>query len=577
MLTLHGAGVGSGIAIGEAFVVHRDRPETPQYLLAPDRVEAEVRRFRAAIGKALDQLIEIRRGIPLAAPTEIVTFMDAHILMLQDPVLAEEPISTVREKQCNAEWALAIHRDALVEVFDAMEDPYLRSKKDDIDQVVNRVYKELLDLDEQGHDFLDKDLNGKIVVTNDLAPADTVLLKHHKMAAFVTNLGGPISHTAILARSLRIPAIVGLHGATRYIRHREPLIVDGKSGIIIVAPDEPVLEEYRKRQRANARLRRKLEALTHVPSRTRDGKSVTLMANVELPEDIDAADQVGANGVGLYRTEYLFMNRAEPPSEDEQYEAYASALDRLQRPVTIRTLDLGADKQVDGGRSGGNISTNPALGRRAVRLCLSDPALFRPQLRAILRASAHGPAEIMIPMVSSLDELDQVLGLVQETKRQLERENKDFDAAIPIGGMIEVPAAAIAADLFAAKLDFLSIGTNDLIQYTLAIDRVDDEVNYLYDPLHPSVLRLIAMIIDAGRRAGVPVSMCGEMAGDAEYTRLLLGLGLRIFSMDPTTLLEVKERVRTSVLSELEKQTREILMATDTGRLRELVDRMNEP
>ncbi|NIR84675.1 MAG: phosphoenolpyruvate--protein phosphotransferase [Gammaproteobacteria bacterium] len=576
MLTLHGAGVGSGIAIGEAFVVHRDRPDTPQYLLAPDRIEAEVQRFRAAIGKARDQLIEIRRSIPLAAPSEIATFMDAHILMLQDPVLAEEPVATIREKHCNAEWALAIHRDALVEVFEAMEDPYLRSKKDDIDQVVNRVYEELLDLHEQGNDFLDKDLNGKIVVTNDLAPADTVLLKHHKMVAFVTNLGGPISHTAILARSLRIPAIVGLHGATRYIRHREQLIVDGKSGILIVAPDEPVLEEYRERQRGNARLRRKLEALTDVPSRTRDGKSVTLMANVELPEDIEAADQVGANGVGLYRTEYLFMNRAEPPSEDEQYEAYARALDRLQRPVTIRTLDLGADKQVDGGRSGGNVSTNPALGRRAVRLCLSDPGLFRPQLRAILRASAHGPAEIMIPMVSSLDELDQVLGLVQETKRELERENQSFDAAIPIGGMIEVPAAAIAADLFAAKLDFLSIGTNDLIQYTLAIDRVDDEVNYLYDPLHPSVLRLIAMIIDAGRRAGVPVSMCGEMAGDAEYTRLLLGLGLRIFSMDPTTLLEVKERVRASVLSDLEKQAKEILMATDTGRLRELVDRMNE-
>ncbi len=575
MLTLHGSGVGSGIAIGEAVVLDRDRPEIPEYLVPAEQIEAEVSRFQAAIERAGAELAAVRDSIPSTVPSETATFIDAHILMLQDPVLAEEPLATIRGRRCNAEWALNVHCQALVEVFDAMEDPYLRSKKNDVEQVINRIYKELLNTPGRDHDILSDDLSGKIVITNDLTPADAVLLQHHHMSAFVTNLGGPISHTAILARSLRVPAVVGLHGAIRYIRHGEPLVVDAGNGIIIVSPDSAVLREYEQRQREEDRLRERLSSLIGLAASTRDGTAVTLSANIELPGDIEAAVKVGANGVGLYRTEFLFMNRSEPPGEEEQYSAYTTVVTRLQRPVTIRTLDLGADKQVDGGRSGGNIATNPALGLRAVRLCLSDPGLFRPQLRAILRASAHGPAAIMIPMVSSLDELDQVLEMIRETKTDLRHEGYAFDPAIPVGGMIEVPAAAIAADLFAAKLDFLSIGTNDLIQYTLAIDRVDDEVNYLYDPLHPSVLRLIYSVIKAGREAGIPVSMCGEMAGEARYTRLLLGLGLRSFSMDPTVLLEVKNTIRHSHLGELEEQTREILTRSDSGRIRELLDRLN--
>ena len=412
-------------------------------------------------------------------------------------------------------------------------------------------------------------LEGKIIVSRDLSPADTVRLKHYKMAAFATDLGGPISHTAILARSLRLPAIVGLHGATRYIKHGEPIIVDGKRGVIIIDPDDDIINSYHERREYVARVQTELGTLISAEAITRDGTMIELLANIELPEEVQIAQKFNTDGVGLYRTEFLFMNRTEPPGEAEQYAAYTRVIESLQRPVTIRTLDLGADKQVDGGRKEG--PTNPALGLRAVRLCLQDPGLFRPQLRAILRASAVGPIQVMIPMMSSLDELDQILAFVEETKQELRREGKAFNENIPIGGMIEVPAAAVAADLFAARLDFLSIGTNDLIQYTLAIDRIDDAVNYLYDPLHPSVLRLIKMTIDAGRRANIPVTMCGEMAGESPYTRLLLGMGLRIFSMDPAAVLEVKKKIRATDLREAEREADAILDCSDTRSLRDLV------
>jgi len=575
VLTLHGTGVGSGIAIGTAFVLFRDFIEVPQYTIPEDQIAAEIQRFNIAVDTTRASLQRTRREIPRDAPGEVASFLDAHMLMLDDPVLCEDPVATISKQQWNAEWALKIHADALTEVFDKMEDAYLRSKKTDIGQVVRRIQNELMMFGEEYDEHLPDGLEGHIVVTNDLTPADTVALRRQKMGAFITNLGGPISHTAILARSLQIPVIVGLHGAIRYIRHREMLIVDGRHGIIIIDPDEMVIKEYRARQQRERELRAELTTLTSAEAKTRDGVRITLLANIELPEDIAAAKAIEAEGVGLYRTEYLYMNRKVPPDEAEQYAAYAHVVETLKRPITIRTLDLGADKQVDGGRAAGHIATNPALGLRAVRLCLNNPGLFRPQLRAILRASHHGPVEIMIPMVSSLDELDQVLELVKQTKRDLTRDGCSFDPNIRVGGMVEVPAAAIAADLFAHKLDFLSIGTNDLIQYTLAIDRVDDEVNYLYDPLHPSVLRLIRLVIEAGEKAKIPVSMCGEMAGDLRYTRLLLGLGLRIFSMDPTTLLEVKRAIRESDLYNLRPETDAILNARDSARLTELVDRMN--
>jgi phosphotransferase system enzyme I (PtsI) len=577
MLSLHGTGVSSGITIGKAYVLHRERPEVPEYMLPESLVDDEIARFKAAIDNARGQLERIRKHIPRSAPPEIASIIDTHLLILHDKMISEAPIGTIRKRQCNAEWALNIQSDLLGKVFEQMDDPYLRNKKTDVNQVVDRVLRNLLLNQEDEHEQISDALEGQIVVANDLTPADTVLLKHNHIGAFITNLGGPISHTAILARSLEIPAIVAVHNATRYIRNGDDLIVDGKLGTVIVAPEKNIVAEYRQKQKDIVQLKRVLETIKASRSVTRDGSDIALYANIELPDDIKGVKKVAAEGVGLYRTEFLFMNRPQPPGEDEQFNAYVKVVKALDgRPVTIRTLDLGADKRVDGGgRAGETVSVNPALGLRAVRMCLQDPALFRPQLRAILRASAQGPVRMMIPMISSLDEVLRVLDLVEETKADLTRENEKFDANIEVGGMIEVPAAAIAADLFAPHLDFLSIGTNDLIQYTLAIDRVDDAVNYLYDPLHPAVLRLIAMTIDAGRSAQIPVGMCGEMAGDPHYTRLLLGLGLREFSMHPSGLLEIKRIVRESELDYLRKAAGEIMQARDTATLHTLVENLN--
>ena len=579
MLSLHGTGVSSGIAIGKAYVLHRERPEVPEYVLPAHLVDDEVARFKAAIDTARAQLEHIRHHIPPSAPAEIASIIDTHLLILHDKMISEAPVAAVRKQQCNAEWALKVQCDLLSKVFEQMEDPYLRNKKIDVNQVVDRVLRNLLLNQDEEHEQISGALEGQIVVANDLTPADTVLLKHNHVGAFITNLGGPISHTAILARSLEIPAIVALHNATRYIRNGDDLIVDGKLGAVIVAPEKNIIAEYRQKQKDIVQLRRMLDAIRASRSVTRDGSDIALYANIELPDDMKAVNKVAAEGVGLYRTEFLFMNRSAPPGEEEQYQAYLKVVHALDgKPVTIRTLDLGADKRVDGGsRAGEAVAINPALGLRAIRLCLQDIALFRPQLRAILRASAHGKVRMMIPMISNLDEVFRVLDLVQETKADLKREGTPFDADILVGGMIEVPAAAVAADLFAPHLDFLSIGTNDLIQYTLAIDRVDDAVNYLYDPLHPSVLRLILMTIQAGKSASIPVAMCGEMAGDPRYTRLLLGLGLREFSMHPSGLLEIKRIVRESDMATLEKAAGEVMLARDTAVLHALVEKLNAP
>ena len=576
MLTLHGTGVSSGIAIGKAYVLHRERPQVPEYVLPKRLLEDEVQRFRVAVESAREQLTHIRDHIPRSAPAEIASIIDTHLLILQDKMISEAPTELIRNRQYNAEWALRTQGDQLISVFEQMEDPYLRNRKVDVSQVADRVLRILLAAEEE-HEQISGALEGQIVIANDLSPGDTVLLKHNKVAAFITNVGGPISHTAILARNLGIPALVAVHNATRYVRDGEELIVDGKLGVLIVAPEKHVITEYKQRQKEIALLRRELAMLTQSRAVTRDGTPIALLANIELPDDIKAVSKVAADGVGLYRTEFLFMNRPDLPDEDEQFRAYVKVVKALAgKPVTIRTLDLGADKSADGAAMPHDkISTNPALGLRAVRLCLHDASLFRPQLRAILRASAYGDVRMMIPMLSSLDELFRVLDLVQEMEAELARAGQKFNPDMPIGGMIEVPAAAIASDLFAPHLDFMSIGTNDLIQYTLAIDRVDDAVSYLYDPLHPSVLRLIAMTIRAGKAAGIPVAMCGEMAGDTRYTRLLLGLGLNEFSMHPSGLLPVKKIVLESELCELEKYAEEVLAARDLRELHNLVERMN--
>ena len=551
-LSLHGMGVSRGIAIGRVHIIERDRLDIPEYHIGKEQVETETQRLLEAVTQAKQQLRAIRDHIPATTAPGIAPFIDTHLLMLDDAVLTQEPLRLIRTSGHNAEWALKLQRDALVHVFDEMEDAYLRTRKDDIDHVVTRIQRILLKHKPLKHEEPDSRLNGYILIADDLAPADTVLMQHHGIVAFVTEYGGPTSHTAILARSLAVPAVISMHDARRIAREDDLVVVDGNAGVMLIDPDELSLQYYRRQQQEEKEYYASLILLKEAPARTRDGEPVRLQANIELPRDFETVREVGASGVGLYRTEFLYMNREAPPEEEEHFETYLGVLDTMAGlPLTIRTLDLGADKQVDGGRQEGPVQSNPALGLRAIRLCLKEPALFRPQLRAILRASAHGEVRLMLPMLSSIQETRQVLEMIEEIKAELARQQLAFDENIPVGAMVEVPAAAICADIFADELDFLSIGTNDLIQYTMAIDRVDDEVNYLYEPLHPAVLRLIHTTLAAGARADIPVAMCGEMAGDIRFTQLLLGLGLREFSVHPAYLLEVKKTVIESDLGRL--------------------------
>ena len=572
-LSLHGMGISRGIAIGRAHIIERGRLDIPEYHVDKSQVTAETRRLVDAVSQAKRQLRAIREHVPAAAAPDIAPFIDTHLLMLDDAVLTQEPQRLIKSAGHNAEWALQLQRDALVHVFDEMEDPYLRTRKNDIDHVVNRIQRILLKQKPLRHEEPDSRLSGYVLIADDLSPADTVLMQHHGILAFITEYGGPTSHTAILARSLIIPAIVGLREAARCVREDDMVIVDGNAGVLLVDPDEHSLRYYRQRQREDGSYYAGLIRLKEVPAATLDQVPVRLQANVELPRDFEIARQVGAAGVGLYRTEFLYMNRDTPPEEEEHYETYLSVLDTLAGlPLTIRTMDLGADKQAHGRAHEATARANPALGLRAIRLCLKQPAMFRVQLRAILRASAHGNVRLMIPMLSNMQETRQVLELVDETKAELRSRGTGFDANIPLGAMIEVPAAAICADVFAGQLDFLSIGTNDLIQYTLAIDRVDDEVSYLYEPLHPAVLRLIRMTLEAGARAGIPVAMCGEMAGDSKFTRLLLGLGLREFSVHPAYLLEVKKNILESRLEQLTATADAALQAGSAADVAQLLE-----
>ena len=573
--TLNGIGVSRGLAFGKAHIVRRGQPEIPEYQLIESELDNEARRLQAAFSEAREQLKTVRERIPRDTPSDLADFIDTHLLMLQDDALGDAALRLVREQRCNAEWALKQQRDALVDVFDRMDDPYLRTRRDDIDHVVNRVLGILLQ--QETHPApggRDVSLQGHIVIADDLTPADMVVLQELDIAAFVTESGGPLSHTAILARSLGLPAIVGAHDCLHRIHDGEPLIVDGGRGHIIIGPDASDLQRLQRQQEDEAQRRSGLDRLRHRPAVSRDGQAVALHANIELPEELTALDQSGADGIGLFRTEFLYMNRQQAPDEEEQYHAYRQVVEALDgKPVTIRTLDLGADKGLDGAPA--QAQANPALGLRAIRLCLRVPELFRPQLRAILRASAHGPVRLMIPMLSHLDELRQFQALLAGLRQELKQQGIACAGELPVGGMIEVPAAALAAHLFARKLDFLSLGTNDLIQYTLAIDRIDDEVNYLYDPLHPAVLQLIHLTLHAGREAGIPVSMCGEMAGDPRYTRLLLGLGLRDFSMQPSAIPEIKQVILNSDITALRPVAQALLGNHDPDATPHLLETLN--
>lgn len=562
MLSLHGSGIGRDIAIGTACLLPQESSNIPEYLIPKKHISDEVHRLRAAIAATRIQMIQIRQQITSDSPPEATGFIEAHLMMLDDPMLAQQPEDLVATHQINAEQAIARQSKSLIEVFEAMEDEYLRTKGDDIRQVVDRIQRNLMGIDHISNTDITSEFSDPIIVARDLAPADTLALKPRHIRGILTNLGGPISHSAILASGLGIPAVVGLHAATLYINHGDKIIVDGRTGDVIIAPDKNTLSAYRKLKKEILENARKLAALTKSPSVTLDGHRINLLANIDLPHDVRQALNVRAAGIGLFRTEFLYLNRQKMPTENDHFNAYMRVIRGLKKqPVIIRTMDLGADKQLD---TGNESVVNPSLGLRGIRMSLGNPALFIPQLRAILRASAHGRIRMMIPMMSSLDELQQVLNLIKKTRKELREENIPFNPKMPIGGMIEVPAAAISADLFAPHLDFFSIGTNDLIQYALAIDRVDDEVSYLYDPLHPSVLRLIEMTVRAADKAGIPVTLCGEMAGDPNLIEVLLGLGLRQLSMDTASLLEAKSVIRRINVSEAKKKTRRLLSGKDS-------------
>jgi phosphotransferase system enzyme I (PtsI) len=572
--TITGTGISRGIAIGRAQRLDDGELEIYEAAIPKELIEDEVARFRRAVQTARQQLKEIRNSIPEHTSADITDFIDTHLLMMEDSMLTAAPIERIRREQCSAEWALKSQRDELARVFDEMDDPYLRTRKDDIDHVVTRIQRILMG--EKSNTRLDNEhvLQGAIILAHDLTPAEAALLHHQGIAGFVTESGGPLSHTAILARSLGMPAIVGTHVTPQLVRDGDTVILDGVRGLLLADVDDATLKDYRRQQRQQKKRQTELKRLKKEPAVTLDDITVNLLANVELLEDIRAARLFGADGIGLYRTEFLFMNRSDIPGEEEQLGHYLSLIKSMKGlPVTIRTLDLGADKEC--GALDNHNCPNPALGLRAIRLCLNNLELFRPQLRAILRASAKGPVQMMVPMLSSASELTRVLELVEEIKQQLHDDGLAFDPDMPVGGMIEVPAAALSAGLFARKLDFLSIGTNDLIQYALAIDRIDDSVTYLYDPLHPGVLKLIRMVIEAGHQYDTPVAMCGEMAGDPRYTRLLLAMGLRQFSVPPTSLFEVKDAIRQCDTTLLSSLVDDLLASDDPQHIHAAVDALN--
>ncbi len=576
--TLHGIPVSRGISIGRAHLLTPAALDVKHYLVAEEQLENEVRRLQDALADVHRGLQALWTDLPKDAPTELGAFIDVHALILSDPMISEAPLDIIRTRHYNAEWALVTQIDELSAQFDEIEDEYLRERKADIQQVAERVLKVLMGTAQltpppaSGGEFQPQ----MIVVAHDISPADMLQFRDRSFIGFVTDVGGQNSHTAIVARSLDIPAAVGMSQASSLIEQDDWVIIDGDAGVVIANPSPLVLEQYRARQTAMQKARKKLSKLRKTPAVTRDGTAITLHANIELPDDCPGALEMGAEGVGLFRSEFLFMARAghahRIPSEDEQFEQYKKAVLAMKgRPVTIRTLDIGADKPLDQTE---HTALNPALGLRAIRYCLAEPQLFLTQLRAILRASAFGKLRVLIPMLAHAFEIDQSLAMIEQAKAQLREAGHKYDPQVEVGAMIEIPAAALALPMFVKRMDFLSIGTNDLIQYTLAIDRVDYEVAHLYNPLHPAVLQLIAMTIMAGKKAGIDVAVCGEMAGDTKLTRLLLGMGLREFSMHPAQLLSVKQEILNCDLATIIPQTRKILRTMEPRAIADAVEQL---
>jgi phosphotransferase system enzyme I (PtsI) len=572
-IQIFGLPVSRGVAIGRAVLVASSRVDVPHVFIDPARTDEEIARLITARDTVASEFDALKRDLPPDAPAELAAILDVHQMLLQDEALVGAATDWIRERHYNAEWALSAQLEVLARQFDEMEDAYIRERKVDLEQVVERMLRSISrgspsPMPDPAHG--PRDFGGDdplILVASDIAPADMVSFKRSVFCGFVTDVGGKTSHTAIVARSMDIPAVVGARQASGLIRQDDRIIIDGDAGLVIVDPSPIVLEEYRFRQRQAELERSRLARLRHTPAVTLDGERIELLANIEMPEDSPGALEAGAVGVGLFRSEFLFMNRAgNLPDEEEQYDAYRRAVEAMKGlPVTIRTVDIGADKPLEGMSSSElrhESVLNPALGLRAIRWSLSEPSMFRRQLRALFRAAHHGPVKILIPMLASQREIRQTLDNIAHVQRQLTDAGKPFGTC-QLGAMIEVPAAALTMPIFLRYFDFVSIGTNDLIQYTLAIDRADEAVAHLYDPWHPAVLQLLHTTISQARAAGKGVSVCGEMAGDPAFTELLLAMGLRSFSMHPTQIASVKQRVLRADTRRLAAVVNEVLGCED--------------
>lgn len=573
-IVLHGVAVGTGVAIGRAHLVVRGMDDVPHRDLSIEEIPAEIARYEQAIKTTRRQLEQLRTDIPQNAPSELGAFISLHLMLLGDVSLSREPVDIIKEKCINAEWALKLQTDKLAEQFDAIEDNYLRARKQDMLQVVERIFKNLIGLSTEVVTEAEDFEEDTILVAHDLSPADTVFFKDSRIAAFVTDAGGPTSHTAILGRSLDIPSVIALGYARELINEDELIIVDGSMGVVIIAPDDVILKEYRRRLREFRSLKRQLNKLKNTAATTLDGINIELLGNIESVNDIKSLNNLGVDGIGLYRSEFFYLNRDALPTEEELYTEYADVVKRLKgKPLTIRTIDLGVDKNPRW--FGPSHTMNPALGLTGIRLCLAEPVMFRTQMRAIMRAAVLGPVRMMWPMISSVTEIQQCLTHLNTAKQQLNDRFQKFDEKIQVGAMIEIPSAALTVNSILKLIDFVSVGTNDLIQYTLAADRNDESVSYLYQPGHPAVLKLLLHVIRTAVRLNKPVSICGEMAGDAQYTRLLMTMGLRRFSMNANNILAVKNQIIQSDLLMLENEVQKILRNDDPDKALKLLKKFN--